>query len=46
MKGHKQLINVNVEPRSTFTFTRDTLYLASSLRAYARKNYTTVEIHL
>ena len=40
------------EPRSNFTFTRDTLYIVSvSLRsqnvsANARKNYATVEIHL
>ena len=49
-------VNVKVEPRSTFTFTRGFSYITSiliyarkaslSLRPYARTNYETVEIHL
>ena len=52
----KPRVNVKVEPRSTFTFTRGFSYItsiliyarkaSSSLRPYARKNYATVEIHL
>ena len=52
----KPRVNVKVEPRSTFTFTRGFSYITSiliyarktrsSLRPYARKNYATVEIHL
>ena len=41
-------VNVRVERGSTFTFMRGLSYIASIffLRAYARKNYVTVEIHL
>ena len=42
-------VNVKVERGSTLTFTRDLslFYLrVLSLRAYARKNYATLEIHL
>ena len=52
----KLRVNVKVEPRSTFTFTRGFSHItsilnyarkaSSSLRPYARKNYATVEIHL
>ena len=39
-------VNGKVEPRSTFTFTRVLSYITSIfLRAYARENYATVEIH-
>ena len=39
-------VHVKVEPRSTFTFTRDLPYIASILFTYARKNHATVEINL
>ena len=52
----KPRVNVKVKRGSTFTFTRGFSYItsiliyarkaSSSLRAYARKNYATVEIHL
>ena len=50
MKGPR--VNVNVERGSTFTFTGDLLYIVcfiyahKNLRAYARKTYATVEIHV
>ena len=45
-------VNVKLERGSTLTFTRDlsnivsVLYTRVNLRAYARKNYTTVVINL
>ena len=52
----KPRVNVKVEPRSTFTFTRGFSYIVSNLfthvkpvEVYVRthvKNYATVEIHL
>ena len=46
-------VNVKVERGSTLTFTRDLTYIVSLFiyackisRAYARKNYATVEINL
>ena len=45
-------VNVKVEPRSTFTLTRDRPYIASilftqvNLHEYARENYAPVEIIL
>ena len=45
-------VNVKVEPRTTFAFTRGLSYIASISFTYvnftstARKNYATVEIHL
>ena len=39
-------VNVKVEPRSSFTFTRGLSYIASILFTYARKNHATVEINL
>ena len=38
-------VHVRVEPRSTLTLTRG-LLRAENLRAYARINYASVEIHL
>ena len=40
--NRRSRVNVKVEPRSTFAFTRGLLYIAS----ISRKNYATVEIHL
>ena len=39
-------VNVKVEPRSSFTFTRDHPHIVSILFTYARKNHATVEINL